>query len=63
VTTRAQQQSPAPSFSTTYSASTNRRTGDTADSNGNITYVNSQYLTYDIEVVKLWDTLGDFVAP
>jgi RHS repeat-associated protein len=39
----------APSFSTTYSASTNRRTGDTADSNGNITYVNSQYLTYDIE--------------
>ncbi len=39
----------APTFSATYSASTNRRSGDTADSNGNITYVNSQYLTYDIE--------------
>jgi hypothetical protein len=38
----------APSFSTTYSASTNRRakpgSGDTVDSNGNITLVNSQCL-------------------
>jgi hypothetical protein len=39
----------APSFSVAYSASTKRRSTDTADANGNIQSVNSQWLNYDIE--------------
>jgi RHS repeat-associated protein len=39
----------APTFSVAYSASTNRRTSDSAAANGNIQNANGQWLNYDID--------------